>query len=90
MCFLDIAPVITILTFVFCLGKILLLSAELLQNVIPYFIIKWKYTKYITFKHICSSKVIKYLFSVYLQIQMFINSQTEECYICLYSVFLSL
>ena len=87
MCFLDVAPVVTILTFVFCHGKILLLSAELPQYVIPYFIIKWKYTKYIIFKHVCISKVICYLFSVYLQNQMFNNSQTKEFYICLYSIF---
>jgi len=66
--------VVTILTFVVCHIKILLLSAELPQDVIPYFLIKWKYTKYVICKRVCISEVTNYLFSVYLQIQMFINS----------------
>jgi len=38
-------------------------------------------------KRACIGEVTNYLFCVYLQIQMFINSQTKEFYICLYSIF---
>jgi hypothetical protein len=36
-----------ILTVFFCNWKTILLSAELLQNTIPYFVIEWKLAKYI-------------------------------------------
>jgi hypothetical protein len=44
---LNLVPVV-ILTVLFCDWKILLLSVEFPQNIIPYFILEWKQAKKIT------------------------------------------